>query len=137
MSACFAPQVLIGGKKPELSGPLAQGFFYEPTVLTDATIDMWVGLLGVGRITGRGMGGNWGEGRVGFEKAGCACGASLGGVFRGWEGAVDGSPWASVGLLPRPWLPAVGSSAGVGLLAPGDYGKTCVQPLCHRISEYI
>jgi acyl-CoA reductase-like NAD-dependent aldehyde dehydrogenase len=33
-------KLLAGGGKPELSGPLAGGTFFAPTVIGDATIDM-------------------------------------------------------------------------------------------------
>ncbi len=42
-------RVLAGGGKPaELPEKVAGGNFFEPTVLADATIDMWVGLGSVG-----------------------------------------------------------------------------------------
>ena len=33
-------QVLTGGARPQLEGKLAEGHFFEPTVVADATIDM-------------------------------------------------------------------------------------------------
>jgi acyl-CoA reductase-like NAD-dependent aldehyde dehydrogenase len=33
-------KLLAGGNRPQLSEPLSSGFFYEPTVLADATADM-------------------------------------------------------------------------------------------------
>ena len=33
-------KVLTGGKRPALDGPLGKGYFFEPTVLGDASIDM-------------------------------------------------------------------------------------------------
>jgi hypothetical protein len=41
-----SPQVLVGGARPHLAAPYDQGHFFEPTVLSGATIDMWVGAPG-------------------------------------------------------------------------------------------
>jgi acyl-CoA reductase-like NAD-dependent aldehyde dehydrogenase len=41
-------KILAGGGRPELPDPLKGGNFHSPTLLTEATIDMWV-FLGRGR----------------------------------------------------------------------------------------
>lgn len=60
--------VTVGGGRPEgLPDKLADGNFFSPTVLTDATIDMWVG-------AGAGWGvGLWGAVGEAVEEGGRMC----------------------------------------------------------------